>query len=262
MKNSQTLKKSYFDWLFQQYNYDDLDNDIVKINTPFLDNEFDNIIMYVEFLNDGKINLTDDGWTMNGLKNNGVSFSRKTTLRNKLLKDITENLGIDLVGNELSIKTDLDKFPIAKQRLLQGIMQVNDLIVLEKSNIRKIFFEEVQDFFSDHHILFSSKPSFAGKGGITVQFDFLIPTDKDEKLIRTISNGNNLNHSKLLTVDTQLLKSTRKNSEYYALFDDISHPISNLQDVNTIFNENSSANIIPVNFSQLKKQPELLSNKA
>lgn len=132
MKNSQTLKKTYFDWLFQQYNYDDLDNDIVKINTPFLDNEFDNIIMYVEFLNDGKINLTDDGWTMNGLKNNGVSFSRKTTLRNKLLKDITENLGIDLVGNELSIKTDLDKFPIAKQRLLQGIMQVNDLIVLEK----------------------------------------------------------------------------------------------------------------------------------
>ena len=137
------LKKSYFDWLFQKYSYHDLSDGIVKINTPFLDNQFDYITMYVEFFSDGKINLTDDGWTLHDLKSNGVYFTPRHKTNNQLLRNITDSLGVEINDNELSIKTDIDKFPIAKQRLLQCIMQVNYLIVLKRNNIRGLFFEEV-----------------------------------------------------------------------------------------------------------------------
>lgn len=102
--------------------------------------------------------------------------------------------------------------------------------------------------------------SFAGKGGITVQFDFSIPAPKKEKLVRTISNGNDLNRAKLLTLDTQLLKNTRPNSTYYALFDDISHPISNMNDIQTIFSENTNDKIVPLKFSEVQKDNSVISN--
>lgn len=133
---SNVLKKEYFDWLFKEYSYQDLSETIVKIDTPFLDNQFDYITMYVEFYPDGKINLTDDGWTLHELKSNGVYFTPRNKVNTQLLKNIVNSLGIDLIDNELSIKTDLDKFPIAKQRLLQCIMQVNDLIALKNNNIQ------------------------------------------------------------------------------------------------------------------------------
>lgn len=255
------LKKSYFDWLFQKYSYHDLSDGIVKINTPFLDNQFDYITMYVEFFSDGKINLTDDGWTLHDLKSNGVYFTPRHKTNNQLLRNITDSLGVEINDNELSIKTDIDKFPIAKQRLLQCIMQVNDLIVLKSNNIRGLFFEEVEKLLKSNNVLFSSKPSFAGKGGITVQFDFSIPTSNKEKLIRTIRNGNDLNRSKLMTVDAQLLRNTKPNAEYIAIFDDINNPLKNIAEINTLFSEDNGLQIQSLTMSKAKENPSLLLNK-
>lgn len=126
---SQELKRSYFDWLFKEYNYLDIDNSLIEITTPFLDPDFDSIIMYAEFLDSNTILLTDDGWTIDNLESHGVSFSKQSKIVNHHLQEITNYLGLEVnQDKEIFIKTSLDKFPIAKQRLLQGIMQVNDLI--------------------------------------------------------------------------------------------------------------------------------------
>lgn len=262
MKKATLLKESYFNWLFKEYSFSELDNDVVKIGTPFLDNQFDYITMYVEFFKDGRINLTDDGWTIQDLESNGISFSPRNKVNNRLLTKITESLGVEYINGELSIQTDLDRFPIAKQRLMQCMLQVNDLIVLQKDNVKNIFFEEVEHLLQKNDVLFSPKPSFAGKGGITVQFDFSVPTRKKEKLIRTIRNGNDLNRSKLLTMDTQLLKHSKPNAEYIAIFDDLSNPIKNWNEIHAIFTENSSDNIISLPVSKAYEDPTLLLNRA
>ena len=41
-----TLKQAYFDWLMKEYSYQDIDNNVIEIGTPFLDNDFDYITMW------------------------------------------------------------------------------------------------------------------------------------------------------------------------------------------------------------------------
>lgn len=260
MGKSSELKKIYFDWLFNEYIYEDLESNIVKIDTPFLDNQFDTIVMYAEFLNREKIKLTDDGWTINNLESRGLTFSSHSKKRNALLEDITNSLGIEIINNELTVTAPIDKFPIIKQRLLQAIMQANDLIVLRDDNVKTIFFEQFSAFLDEHKVFYSKKPSYAGKKGITVQFDFSIPGIKKEKLVKTISNGNDLNGTKLLTMNTQLLENNKPNVIYQAIFDDINHPINDMSNIKNIFEENSSATIIPLKYSEVLDNPEFIAN--
>lgn len=261
MAKTELLKKTYFDWLFNENTYTDIKSNIVKINIPFLDNQFDYITMYAVFSHPNKITLTDDGWTIQALESHGVSFSTRHKTNNQLLKTISDSLGVEVIDKELTIKTDIERFPVAKQRLLQCIMQVNDLIVLQKKNILNIFFEEVELLLKENNILYSYKPSFAAKGGITVQFDFSIPTNQpSEKLVRTIRNGNDLNRAKLLTMDTHLLKYSKPNAEYIAIFDNVNYPLSNPEEIQAIFEENSSTKILPLNISEARKNPKVLAN--
>lgn len=261
MSKSEQLKKIYFDWLFEEYNYVELREDVVEISIPFLDSENDNYIMYVEFLENNIIRLTDDGWTINKLKNYGINFTGRNKTNNKILLDIITTLGIEENSGELFISTNIKKFPIAKQRLLQAMIQVNDMNVLQKTNVKNIFFEEIENILSENKILYTRKPSFAGKKGITIQFDFSIPTDKKvERLVRVMPNGNDLRHSKLLTMDTQLLKGHKKGVEYITIVDDITHDFNKKDEMKAIFNENTDNDIKILEFSDLPNKIEMLSN--
>ena len=126
MVKSSELKKIYFGWLFDACIYEDLENNMVKIDTPFLDNQFDTIVIYAELLNNEKIRLTEDGWTINNLESHG--YSKK---QSALLEDITNRLGIEIVNNELTVTASIDQFPMIKQRLIQAMLQANDLIVFK-----------------------------------------------------------------------------------------------------------------------------------
>ncbi|WP_159591428.1 DUF1828 domain-containing protein [Streptococcus halichoeri] len=260
MNNSSKLKRIYFDWLMKEYSFTDLDKNVVEISIPFLDNDFDYLTMYAEFLPDGKILLTDDGWTLDNLKSHGITFTERTKAKKATLRTITSSLGIEIQNKELCIKTDLDKFPIAKQRLLQAIIQVNDMIVLQSPHIKTIFHEEIEQTLNKRKVFFSSRPSYAGKEGITVQFDFVVPIHKKERLVRTISNGNNLNHAKLLAMDTRLLHNHKKNVEYIALIDDINHNFSKLAETQAIFQENSADHILILPHREFMNNPNALTN--
>ena len=262
MNKSNKLQNIYFDWLMKEYSFKDLDSNVVEITIPFLDNDFNYIVMYAEFLRNGKIILTD--WLMKEYSfkdlDSNVVESTMPFLDTATLNTITSSLGIEINDNELSIRTDLDKFPIAKQRLLQAIIQVNDMIVLKDSNVKNIFYEEVEHILHERNVLFSSRPSFAGKEGITVQFDFSIPTPKKERLVRTISNGNNLNHAKLLAVDTRLLQNYKKNVEYVALIDDVGHNFNKMAETQAIFEENSNNKISIIPNKEFIANPDILTN--
>ncbi len=77
--DAKKLKKEYLDWYNQILEFSNLSNNSVKINTPFKDNSLDNskncTLCLGEVARD-MITLTDDGYTIFGLENNGVSINK------------------------------------------------------------------------------------------------------------------------------------------------------------------------------------------
>ena len=149
MSFSSELQNNYLSWLRNRYNFTDLSQDVVKIETPFLDSSFDYIVMYVERLKNDKLIITDDGWTIDNLISEGISFSKQSKTRIKMLDEIATSFGVDydLSTKEVSIRTDIDQFPEAKHRLLLALMRINDLSFFNTTNVKNSFVDDVKDLF-------------------------------------------------------------------------------------------------------------------
>ena len=71
------LKKEYLDWYNHKLDFSNLSNNVVRIDSPFKDNSLDNLIIYALYdQSRDTITLTDDGYTIFGLENNGVSINK------------------------------------------------------------------------------------------------------------------------------------------------------------------------------------------
>lgn len=259
------LKKQYSDWIMDSMNYTQLDKDVVRIDTPFLDNDFDHIVLYVEFLSNNQVLITDDGYTLANLKSIGFKISNQTKKRKNILTDICDDYGIefDSKENELFIKSNMDKFPVSKHRLLQAILKINDLFLLRPNYEPNSTFETVSLALDKEEILYSTKFPAIGKRGITFIFDFSIPTrSKKDKLIRIINSPNDLNYSKVLSMDVSMLQGS-KEADYFAILDDLNHDLKNYSEIKSVYGEvkeQYNVDIQPIKMSQLDKKIELLRN--
>ncbi|KFA43209.1 hypothetical protein EW35_2077 [Staphylococcus aureus] len=84
--DAKKLKKEYLDWYNQTLEFSNLSNNVVRIDTPFKDNSLDNLIIYALYdQSRDMITLTDDGYTIFDLENNGISLN-KSKKRKKILK--------------------------------------------------------------------------------------------------------------------------------------------------------------------------------
>ncbi len=126
------MRKAYFEWLRENEKYTELSSNSIRIETPFLDNSLDKIILYVK--NSGsKIVISDNGWTLDYLDNHDFTFkigSSKYILLHSILK--TFDLGI--FDGEIYVECVEDNFPLAKQKILQGLIRINDLTFLSGTN--------------------------------------------------------------------------------------------------------------------------------
>lgn len=263
MSFSSELQNNYVSWLRNRYNFTDLSQDVVKIETPFLDSSFDYIVMYVERLKNDKLIITDDGWTIDNLISEGISFSKQSKTRIKMLDEIATSFGVDydLSTKEVSIRTDIDQFPEAKHRLLLALMRINDLSFFNTTNVKNSFVDDVKDLLDLNDILYSPNIIIPGSGGLNFHFDFSVPVvGANEKLVRTIATPNNINQSKLMAYDVSLASKTRK-AKYISILNDVRKPINNMNAIHTISDEsNYPFQVIP--FSKVQIEPEIVSNKA
>ncbi|HDA7313507.1 TPA: DUF1828 domain-containing protein, partial [Staphylococcus aureus] len=85
--DAKKLKKEYLDWYNQTLEFSNLSNNFVRIDTPFKDNSLDNLIIYALYdqFRD-MITLTDDGYTIFDLENNGISLN-KSKKRKKIFEE-------------------------------------------------------------------------------------------------------------------------------------------------------------------------------
>jgi hypothetical protein len=84
----------------------------LKLILHFLDNEFDDIVLYAYSRIGDNILVTDDGWTIDNLESNGLSFDKRSKTRNNILTDTLDIFGVqkDQGSKKLYIRTDFDGF--------------------------------------------------------------------------------------------------------------------------------------------------------
>lgn len=199
--NADSLRKVYLEWV-KENSYKDLNNEWVEIKTPFTDLTGSYIYLFAKQIGD-KIYLTDYGNTLNELELNKIELKRT---RKELFNNILLTNGCKL-GKELNdIYTDfydiLD-FPIRKHQLIQAIINVNDLNLISKNNVKSMFISDIMEYLDDNNIIYSDRVySISGKSTLPNQFDLSVGKVKRKDLpqihIRVINQLNKNNVKMLL----------------------------------------------------------------
>lgn len=261
MISAKELKNDYIDWYQKNLHFQSLEDNLIRIDSPFKDSSQDNIIIYAEKNpNDSVITLTDDGYTMYNLKVSGVHLSRSKK-RMFIFKKNLETYGIryNSQTEEIYVKTPIEKFGENKHRLLQCLLFLNDMYILSQSNVKNIFTEDVSQVFDDNNIIYSQDIIINGKSGMSHKFEFLIPgvKDKKEKFVKAVSVPNNTTTTKAYLTDVNQAKAVKrdKENEFYFILDDRKKEVND--EVNNILLE---SDIVPINFTELPNKIELFMN--
>ncbi|WP_294836632.1 DUF1828 domain-containing protein [uncultured Lactobacillus sp.] len=257
MLDAKKLNKQYLDWIKKSYEYNQLDNGTVEIVSPFLDNFSDEIGMYAIQQKNGKIKLTDDGWTLDNLNSMGININ-KSKNRKSILEQQTRSYGIEVIDGELCTEVSEIDFPVAKHRLLQAIIFVNDMFMMAPKTTSKIFFEDVDNFFTENNIRTTKNASYIGQSGLTHRYEFSIPGFKDEaplRLIKTMAVGNNPMFAKSIVTDVMQTKPVIKNEnpKFYVMLNNRNKNNEIIEINPDILNLFDNSSIRPVLYSEREK---------
>lgn len=266
--NASTLKSEYFDWLNEQESFNDvgsISHPVVEIQTPFLDQLFVGIDLYIYPSGINQVMITDNGYTLDGLEINGIVFDKRTKTRNKILEDVLDSFGIERKVNskKLFIISRRDEFPNAKQRLLQGILKIIDLNYTESTNVINLFADTVADVFSKQGILFNRSRAVVAPNGRSFVFDFMIPTKKKgDTLVRTFHSPQFTNSAKVYSWDASFINkySANKPGKFLAVIDDKNANKDQVDSFNEILNADEQAVVQGITFSNINEQIDLFLN--
>ena len=191
LKECEDLITTYISWLRQKITVQDIKG-FYEITTPFIDRHNDCIQIYVK-KSDGGLILTDDGYTIKDLRLSGCEFT--TEKRKKTFQTILNGFGVNLQGDELTVKSQSQNFPQKKHNLIQAILAVNDLFVMATPIVASLFREDVEKFLKLNEVRFTPAVKFTGKSGYDHLFDFVIPASKikPERILRAINRPNRQN---------------------------------------------------------------------
>lgn len=223
MTGANTLKNSYYDWLTENIIFEDISNGYISISTPFLDTNYDNINLFANFIDKERITVSDFGYTIFNLEELGININKRNKTVWSIFEATLNNFGIDNDKGNLSITTTVDRFPVAKNRMLNAIMRLNDLVYLSKNNVVSSFNDQVSDFLRESNVFFTHNIEIPSACGISSHFDFLIPTNTKEKLVKTCGRPNDINQAKIFNFDVKQTINSNRNADFIFLLNDLSN---------------------------------------
>lgn len=250
--NFNDWETKYFDWLKEKTSIKEIDG-WVEISTPFLDRHNDGIVIYARTYGD-KIELSDDGYTLNDLDSCGIKFN--TPNRQALLGATLLKYGVKLQGNELTTDATIDKFAQKKHFLIQAILSVNDMFMLTRNQIANLFLEDLAAFFDDNDIRYSADIQLHGTSGFSHNVDFVIPKSKmkPERLISAL-NAPTITSAKLALFNLSDVRAARSSDNLAYVFLNDNRKISS-----SILEAFSAYDVSPVVWSQREKViPDLVA---
>jgi len=225
------LVKSYVDWLNAKFIVQDV-NGVCEITTPFLDRHNDRLQIYVQPKGHG-LRLSDDGYILGDLEMCGGPIESRQ--RKQALQVVLNGFGVQEANGELFIESTASQFAQKKHALLQAMLAVNDMFLLTKKNVARLFNEDVEHFLEQHEVRFTPSVQFVGKSGYAQRFDFVIPRSRKmpERLLRAINNPSRDTASAFLFAWTDTKEVRPKSSVAYAVLNDRDSPLK--QDVLSAF---------------------------
>lgn len=249
----QGLLDEYVHWLKDKTTFRQLDK-WIEITTPYLDRHNDYLQLYAK-KDDGKITITDDGYIIQDLIQNGCKLDTKK--RRELLQMTLNGFGIQLTDdNALLTHATVQNFALQKHNLIQAMLAVNDLFYLSAPIVENLFLEDVMEWLELHNIRYIQNAKFTGESGYDHLFDFAIPKSRQqpERLLRAISRPvRDTSESFILAwVDTKKVRAS--DSKAYAFLNDAERTVSN-----SIAETLKSYNIQPVIWSLRDRYVEELA---
>ena len=232
------LSKEYHKWLKKEIIFSTLDNDIIRIDTPFYDRHNDSIILYVIPGSDDKLKITDGGYALDDLEADGISITRSKNRRKIFLSQLA-SYGVNYNENDnfLYIDSTIESFSNDKHRILQAMLFTNDMFLTDNKRTKTLFLEDVEKYFNTNDIRALENASFVGSTGLTHKYEFSIPgsqrRDIPDKLIKVLSSPRNEMYAKVLATDVKYTRNVVKpNTIFYTFINnqekDIASPILSL----------------------------------
>ena len=208
-----TFSNLYADWLKENIQEKQIDKNIFRISTPFLDRKNDYIEVYIIKDREDSFIITDDGYTVGELELSGFNLE-SSKRRMEIFNTILNSHGISIDDDKsLYVRANLSNYPAKKHMLTQCMMKVSDLFVLSQSNVKSLFIEDVKNFFEQNNIRYTEGPSFIGKSKLLNNFDFVISHYKDipERIIGVVNNYS-LDYAKSIIFSWEDIKEVRSNN--------------------------------------------------
>lgn len=184
----ETLMKRYSDWLFQNTTTREI-NDTIEITLPYLDRNNDCMQVYLKEREDGKLLLTDAGYTITDLQMAG--FALDSERRQTLLQETVDGFAITLTeNNELQALTTKEDFPQKLNDLVQAMQETDDLANLAVSNVSRIFIDDIKTWLKERKVRYTPNVDIRGKNGVVFNFKLVIPAGDNipEKFIEPYSS--------------------------------------------------------------------------
>lgn len=218
------LIEKYFCWLKDKTVLKEIDNQWIKIITPYLDRHNDCLQIYAKKDGNGFL-LTDDGYILNDLLNSGCDL--KSSKRQEFLKVTINGFGVQLDGDQLIIHASSENFPLKKHSIIQAMLAVNDLFCLATSHIKSLFVEDATKWLDAVNIRYVPRVKLSGKSGFDNMFDFVIPKSQKspERLIQTL-NAPDKESVKVVFKWLDTRETRPSNSQVFALLNDSNTRIS------------------------------------
>lgn len=263
LSNASLLENNYYKWLKDDLTFKNIEDGYVSISTPFIDTNFDNINLYVRFLSKDKVEVSDFGYTIANLEDIGIHPDHRSKVAWRIYTNALNDFGITREDEALLIRTSLEHFAVAKNRLLQAIMRINDISYLSKGNVKEAFNDIVEDFLLKQEVLYTPNVEIANGGGISSHFDFSIPTKSGiERLVKTSARPNDLNYAKAFNFDVRVTSPVRSNAKFYYILNDFTHKAKlKKQTINTAL-EGLEKQIAEVSgFDEIMKDNQVLINE-
>lgn len=231
MPTNDQILNTYIKWIKDNTIIKRIESDrFVEISTPFLDRKNDHLEIYLIPTNvEGRWTLTDDGFTVAELKNEGLDLN--TPKRIKALKEVLNGFGIkhNEVTDELYVETNRSTLGHKKNSLIQCILGVNDMFYLAQSNVSSFFKEDVELFLKTSNVLFIKDTKLSGKSGLDHPIDFIVPATPTlpEVLIKTINNPKRDSITSAIFAFEDIKGIRDSNAQNIVVMNDIEKDISN-----------------------------------
>ena len=132
MAKANILENSYYNWLKKELDFKDISDGYISISTPFIDTNYDNISLFANFTDKNHVTVSDFGYTVFNLEELDININKRNKTVWSIFESTLNSFGVTNDNGNLSITTTLDKFLIAKTRLLNAILRLNDLVYLSK----------------------------------------------------------------------------------------------------------------------------------